>query len=118
MGNNPLVKALGAGTVLQVLMVLVGHFAPSLQTGLFPIGGTAIGLITGWLAGKGLPGAALGKLAANGGIAGAGAGILGSLVSTGLGDVPMSNAGIAGGSTLVAGALGGILTHFLGKKSA
>jgi hypothetical protein len=30
----------------------------------------------------------------------------------------MSNAGIAGGSTLVAGALGGILTNFLGKKSA
>jgi hypothetical protein len=118
MGNNPLVKALGAGTVLQVLMVIVGHFAPSLQASLFPVGGTAIGLITGWLAGKGLPGAALGKLAANGGIAGAGAGILGSLVSTALGDVPMSNAGIAGGSTLVAGALGGILTNFLGKKSA
>jgi len=93
MGKNPLVKAFGAGTVLQVLMVLVGHFAPGLQTSLFPIGGTAIGLITGWLAGKGLPGAALG-------------------------DVPMNNAGIAGGSTLVAGALGGILTHFLGKKSA
>jgi hypothetical protein len=30
----------------------------------------------------------------------------------------MSNTGIAGGSTLVAGALGGILTNFLGRKSA
>ena len=66
---------------------------------------------------KGL-GAALGKLATNGGMAGAVAGMLGSLVSTGLGDAPLSNIGIAGGSTLVAGAIGGILNQFLGKKAA
>ncbi len=119
MGNNPLVKAIGAGTGLQVLMVVLGNLVPSLQAAnLFPIGGTLIGLITGWLAGKGSAGAGLGKLAANRGIAGGLAGVLGSLVSTGLGDVPLSNAGIAGGSTLVAGALGGILNQFLGKKGA
>ncbi len=118
MGNNPLVRGLGAGTALQVLMVVIGHFVPSLQANLFPIGGTLIGLVTGWLAGQGSAGAGLGKLATNGGIAGGLAGLLGSLVSTGLGDAPLSNIGIAGGSTLVAGAIGGILNQFLGKKAA
>lgn len=124
---NPLLKALGAGSILQAIMVVVGHFAPNLQTaGLFPIAGTLIGVLTGWLAGKGTSGtgggggipAGIVKLAANGGIAGAGAGVIGSLISTALGDVPVSNAAIAGGSTLVAGALGGILTRFLGRKVA
>ncbi len=119
MERNALTKAIGMGTVLQGLMVIIGHFVPSLQqAGLFPIGGTILGLVTGWLAGKEMPGAAMGKLATNGGIAGAGAGILGSLISTALGDVPVGNLGIAGGSTLVAGAIGAVLTQVMGKKSA
>lgn len=118
MGNNPLVKALGAGTVMQVVMVLIGQFVPQLRDGLlYPVAGTLIGLVTGWISGQGNAGAGLGKLAANGGIAGAGAGILGSLVSTALGQVPLNNAVIAGGSTLVSGAIGGILNQFLGKKA-
>ncbi|MBM3771540.1 MAG: hypothetical protein FJW27_09720 [Acidimicrobiia bacterium] len=49
--NLPL-GALGTGTLLQIAMVVVGHFVPSLQQmGLFPIAGTLIGLFTGWLAG-------------------------------------------------------------------
>jgi hypothetical protein len=119
MANNPTVKALGIGTVLQVAMVLLGHFVPSLQAaGLFPVGGTAIGLLTGALAGRAMPAASAAGRATGGAFAGAGAGILGSLVSTALGDVPMNNAVIAGGSTLVAGGLGGILTRFFGQKTA
>lgn len=118
MERSPLVKALGTGTIMQVLMVVIGHFLPpAQQAGWFPIAGSLIGVFTGWLAGKGLPGAAMGKLAANGGLAGAGAGILGSLVSTALGDVPIGNVGIAGGSTLVMGAIGAILTRFVGQKA-
>lgn len=119
MERSALMKAMGMGTILQGLMVIIGHFVPSLQqAGLFPIGGTILGLVTGWLAGKWMPGAEMGKLATNGGIAGAGAGILGSLISTALGDVPVGNLGIAGGSTLVTGAIGAILTRFVGQKSA
>lgn len=119
MAANPTVRALGLGTAMQVAMVLLGNFMPSLQAmGLFPVAGTLIGIITGWLAGKGIPAAALGSRATSGAIAGAGAGILGSLVSTALGDVPMNNAIIAGGSTLVAGAIGGALTRLIGKPSA
>jgi len=45
----------------------------------------------------------------SGGLAGGVAGVIGSLVSTALGDVPLSNLGIAGGSTLVMGAIGALL---------
>lgn len=119
MERSPLVKAMGTGTILQGLMVVIGHFLPAAQqAGWFPIAGSLIGILTGWLAGKGMPGAAMGKLATNGGLAGAVAGILGSLISTALGDVPIGNIGIAGVSTLVMGAIGGILTRFVGQKAA
>jgi hypothetical protein len=42
-------------------------------------------------------------------VAGGVAGVLGSLVSTALGDVPFSNIAIAGVSTFVAGAIGAFL---------
>lgn len=118
MAGNPTVRALGLGTAMQVAMVLLGNVVPSLQSmGLFPVAGTLIGVVTGWLAGRGMPAAGLGSRAGAGAIAGAGAGILGSLVSTALGDVPVNNAVIAGGSTLVAGAIGGVLTRYFGGSS-
>ena len=81
------IKALGTGTALQVAMVVIGHLVPSLQAmGLFPIAGTLIGGITGWLASTGTAGA-MGAKVGSGAIAGGVAGALGSLVSTALGDV-------------------------------
>jgi hypothetical protein len=38
-------------------------------------------------------------------------------VSNALGQVPLNNAVIAGGSTLVSGGIGGILNQFLRKKA-
>lgn len=115
---NFLGKALGTGTVLQVLMVVIGHYMPSLQeAGLFPIGGTLIGLLTGILSGKAAPaGSARLQVARDAGLAGGIAGTIGSLVSTALGDVPLVNVTIAGGSTLVTGALGGLLARAIGGK--
>jgi hypothetical protein len=110
-----MLSAAGIGTVLQILMVVVGHFAPALQqAGLFPIGGTLIGAVTGWLAGRATPGGT-GAKAGSGAAAGGIAGVLGSLVSTALGDVPLGNIAIAGGSTLVTGAIGAALSA-LGKR--
>lgn len=103
-------KATGIGTLLQTLMVVVGHYAPALaEAGLFPIGGTLIGFVTGWLAGAGGTKTSAGQTALTGGVAGGVAGVLGSLVSTALGDVPFSNIAIAGVSTFVAGAIGAFL---------
>ena len=111
--SNSLVTGLGAGTGLQILMVVVGHFVPSLQAmGLFPIAGTLIGGVTGWLAAKG-PGA-VGAAAGTGAVAGGVAGAIGSLVSTALGDVPLANIAIAGGATVVSGAIGAVLSRVLG----
>jgi len=46
-----IVRALSAGLALQVAMVVFGHFVPQAQqVGLFPIAGTLIGGVTGWLA--------------------------------------------------------------------
>ena len=110
-----MLPATAIGTVLQVLMVVVGHFSPALQeAGLFPIGGTLIGALTGWLAGRATQGPT-GAKAGNGAAAGGVAGALGSLVSTALGDVPLGNIAIAGGSTLITGAIGGALSA-LGKR--
>jgi hypothetical protein len=107
--------ALGTGTALQVVMVVVGHFVPSLQQmGLFPIAGTLIGGITGWLAGRGA--AAMGGALGSGAMAGGIAGVLGSLVSTALGDVPLDNAAIAGGATVVSGAIGAALARARGRQ--
>lgn len=106
-----LITAVGTGTALQVAMVVIGHFAPSWQAkGLFPIAGTLIGGITGWLAGAGSAAPASAR-AVSGGLSGAVAGALGSLVSTALGDVPLGNVAIAGGATLVSGAIGALLSR-------
>lgn len=108
-------KATGIGTALQIAMVVIGHFMPEWQAGLFPIGGSLIGAITGWLAASGAPGS-MGSKVGSGAIAGGVAGALGSLVSTALGDVPVGNVAIAGGSTLVTGAIGAALSAALGGK--
>jgi hypothetical protein len=108
--NQAFARSLGIGTLLQVAMVVIGHFAPAAQqAGLFPVVGTLLGAVTGWLAGAGAKGASTINVAKTGAVAGGLAGVLGSLASTALGDVPASNVGVAGAATLVTGAIGAIL---------
>jgi hypothetical protein len=106
--------ALGAGLALQVAMVIFGHYVPQAQqVGLFPIAGTLIGGIAGWLAAN--PGAVLPAVGRGASVA-CGCGIVGSLVSSLLGDVPVSNLIVAGGATLVAGAIGGVIRSRVGRE--
>jgi len=114
--GNPLIKAATIGTVLQVLMVVGGHFMPQLAQ-LFPVLGTGLGGLTGLLFGLFSRGAT-GALAGGGAASGAIGGLLGSAVSMALGDVPAATVGIATGSTAVAGAIGGLLGKLLGGKTA
>jgi hypothetical protein len=103
------------GTVLQVAMVVIGHYLPlEQQAWWFPAIGTLLGGVTGWLAAPGAAGTP--ATAGNGAIAGGIAGVLGSLVSTALGDSPLANAAIAGGATVVSGAIGGALRRMIGAK--
>jgi len=92
------------GTILQVLMVVVGHLIPGLQDqGLFPIGGTAIAALVGFRFAKKTVGAPMGITLSGAAIAAGIGGLLGALVSHLLGDVAFNTIAIAGGSTAVAG---------------
>ena len=108
--QGALTKATLTGTVLQVIMVVLGHYVPAIAQS-YPIVGTLIGGITGFLFGKwaGRPGR--GASASGGALAGGVAGLLGSAVSYGLGDVPGQTIGVATLSTIVAGLIGGAVGH-------
>ena len=115
--SNPMVKSAIVGIVLQVIMVVVGHYVPAVAN-LFPVAGTGIGGIAGilnglWSANAPHPGAAGG-----GAVAGGAGGLLGTLLSTVLGDVPTSTIAVGTGSTAVAGAIGALIGKFLGSKQA
>lgn len=119
MGTNGLKRAGMLGTILQVALVLFGHFIPDLQTlGLFPIGGSAIGAIAGFCYARWSPGVSVGQAMGGGAVAGAVGGFLGSTVSYLLKDVPPSTILVATGSTLVTGLLGGLIGRLLPARRA
>ena len=103
------------GTVLQVGMILLGKVSPMVGQN-FAIGGTSIAAITGVLASM------MGKPAGMGGAAGGGAvaagisALIGTLVSMATGQTGMDTIAIGTGSSVVAGALGGIVGQLLGGK--
>jgi len=115
--SNPLLKATTISTVLQLLMVVGGHFMPQLAQ-LFPVLGTGLGGVAGLLFGMMNKGATGSALAGGGAAAGGIGGLIGSVVSMAMGDVPGATVGIATASTAVAGAIGGFVGKLLGGKSA
>ncbi|HEX7918773.1 MAG TPA: hypothetical protein VF454_05175, partial [Gemmatimonadales bacterium] len=87
MNTQALTKSAIVSTILQVIMVLVNHYAPGLAgPNLAPIGGTAIGGIGGLVYGMLAKSAQTPQNAGGGAAAGAIGGILGSVLSMGLGD--------------------------------
>lgn len=104
------------GATLQLVMVLVGHWVAAIA-GVFGILGTLIALLVGFLfareAGGGLGGALTGGALAAGISA-----LVGVAVSFSLGDVGAPVIGIAAGSGLVAGAVGGVLSHATSGRRA
>jgi len=111
----PLMSGTGIGTALQIGMVVIGHFLPvEQQAWWFPAIGTLLGGVTGWLAAAGAAG--MGAAAGQGAVAGGVAGVLGSFVSTALGDVPVANAVVAGGATAVSGAIGAAIRAMRGGR--
>ena len=116
MGNTPLKRAGMLGTILQVALVVLGHFVPRLQPlGLFPIGGSAIGAIAGFCYARWSVGP-IGRAMGGGAVAGAVGGVLGAIVSYLLKDIPPSTIVVAGGSTLVTGLVGGLVGRLLSPK--
>ena len=115
--SNPMVKSAIVGIVLQVIMVVVGHYVPSVAN-LFPVAGTGIGGIAGLLNGLWSGNASQQAAAGGGAVAGGAGGALGTLLSHVLGDVPTSTIAVGTGSTAVAGIIGGLIGKFLGSRQA
>ncbi len=99
------------GTVLQVAMVVGGHYVPAVKS-LYAPGGMLISALAGWLFGR-LSGGRRPLAAAGGLFAGAACAFLGILESFYLGDVPATLLLLGTASSAVTGTIGG----FLGAKA-
>ena len=114
MNTKALTTALIIGTVLQLIMVVSGHYVPLIKDKGFALGGMAISLIAGLLyaraAAEGWPGSLLG-----GAIAGGVCALIGIAVSLALKDVPPMILVIGTVSSAVTGligaAIGKIIPH-------
>jgi hypothetical protein len=95
------------GTVLQVAMVVVGHYLPAVKS-LFAPGGMIISGVAGWLFGR-LSASPRGVSAIGGLFAGAACAFLGILESFYLGDVPATLLLLGTASSAVTGTVGGLV---------
>jgi hypothetical protein len=98
------------GTVLQIAMVLGGHSNPSIAN-LFAVGGMGFSLIAGLgvavFSRRAMTSAA--SLIAGGAIAGGACALIGIFVSHMMGDVPASLLALGPVSSIVTGAIGGLI---------
>jgi hypothetical protein len=98
------------GTVLQIVMVLAGHFIPYIALHIFMFGGMGISLLAGFLygrAGSGYGGASLG-----GAVAGGVCALIGIAVSVVLHDTMPMILVIGTVGSAVTGLIGGLIGKF------
>ena len=108
-------RATVVGTVLQLAMVLSGHWVAAIAA-LFAVMGMAISLIAGWLAAYW--GATRGGAAARAGaIAGGLCALIGIVVSWALGDVAAAVIAFGTLSSAVTGAIGGWAAGLVGARA-
>jgi hypothetical protein len=112
-----LVKSTVVGTILQLIMVVAGHYSPAIANQ-FAAGGMTISGIAGLLFALWSGRKAAGATAGGGLVAGGVSAFLGILVSHLLGDVPASVLGIGTAGSAVTGAIGGLIGKFLAPKTA
>ena len=108
MERNALLVATGVGLILQLIMVVAGHYSPPVKN-LFAIGGMGFSLVAGllyvWFAVAGTWSSDLQGSAIAGGVCA----LLGIAVSAALGDVPASLLLLGTVSSVVTGAIGGAI---------
>jgi hypothetical protein len=115
--NGALVKSTVIGTILQLAMVIAGHYSPVIA-GQFAAGGMTISGIAGLLFSLWSRQKAMGAAAGGGVVAGGVSAFLGILVSHLLGDVPASVLGFGTAGSAVTGAIGGVIGKMFAPKSA
>jgi hypothetical protein len=105
------------GTVLQVGMILLGKVSPVVGQN-FAIGGTSIASATGVIASMMAKPAGMGGAVGAGAIAAGVSALIGTLVSMATGQTGVDTIAIGTGSSVVAGAIGGVVGQlFAGKKA-
>ena len=114
--STALLKSTALGTLLQLIMIVLGHFAPTIA-GLYAEGGMAISGVTGllysiWGGKDSLGGAALGGAAAGGLSA-----FLAILASHLMGDVSVALLHVGTAGSVVTGAIGGMVGRVLSTRS-
>lgn len=114
MNRRALVNAIIIGTVLQLAMIVAGHFIPFVKDNVFMLGGLTISLIAGLLyaraAGTSWPDSLLGGV-----VAGAVCAFIGLVASMLWGDVPRDIILLATLSSGVTGAIGGAIGKALAR---
>lgn len=103
------------GTILQVGMVLLGKVSPMIGQN-FAIGGTSIAAATGVIASLMARQAGMGGAAGGGAVAAGVSALIGTVVSMATGQTGMDTIAIGTGSSVLAGALGGVIGQVLGGK--
>lgn len=105
--NSAILRATLVGTVLQVVMVIAGHFIPWIAIHVFMFGGMTISAIAGYLYAHDVA-KSYGLAALGGAIAGGVCALLGIAVSIMLGDTQPFILVVGTVSSAVTGAIGGV----------
>jgi hypothetical protein len=109
-------RATIVGTVLQLMMIIVGHFLPRVALNVFMVGGLAISAIAGVLYGRTVE-AGYGVAALGGAVAGGVCAVIGIAVSL-LRDTPMPILLYGTAGSAIAGAIGGAVGRASGRRRA
>lgn len=114
MNTRALAYAIVIGLVLQLVMVIAGHYVPFIKNNIFAIGGMLISLVAGLIYARRAAGG-WGGAFGGGLIAGGVCGLLGIAVSVMLGDVPAEVLGYGTAGSAVAGLIGGGIGKLLAR---
>lgn len=114
---SPMFRSTLVGTVLQVGMVLAGHYIIDVKEQ-FALGGMSISAVAGLLYSLWAKGGSATDAIKGGAVAGGGSAFLGILISTLLGDVPATVLAFGTAGSAVTGLIGGLVGRAISKPAA
>ena len=112
MNRKALINATVIGTVLQLAMIVAGHFIPFVKDNVFMLGGLAISLVAGLLYARAAKGSWIDSLI-GGLIAGGVCALIGIAASVAWGDTAREILLLGTVSSVVTGAIGGAVGKVL-----
>jgi len=113
MNKDSLIIATAIGLILQLAMVVVGHYVPAIREKGFAIGGMFFSLVAGLIYAR-MAQAGWGGALGGGAVAGGACAILGIAVSVALKDVPAMILAVGTIASIVTGLVGGAVGKLIG----